>query len=149
MLAAGLAIVALLLVMAGGPVERAGTAPPGVPGVSGTSAARHGGKSRVRKPVVHRMATATISRIDHDWGFVVLDLERGKFAPGNVGYLDRRGENGGLLKVESTLDREAVANIESVESTELAVGDLVLFSPDLVRVSNFNIDFGQVEWFSE
>jgi hypothetical protein len=115
----------------------------------GGTVAGHPAKSHKRKPVAPRNATATIKNINHDWGFVVLSLERGHFAQGNVGYVERRGENGGLLWVESVSEREAVANIESVESKELKVGDFVVFSPDLVQVSNFNIDFGLVEWVSE
>jgi hypothetical protein len=115
----------------------------------GGAVAGHPAKSHKRKPVEPRNATATIKSIDHDWGFVVLSLERGHFAQGNVGYVERRGENGGLLWVESVSEREAVANIDSVDSELLKVGDFVVFSPDLVQVSNFNIDFGLVEWVSE
>ena len=81
--------------------------------------------------------------------FVFLDLERGKFAEGHVGYVDRRGENGGLLRIESMEKRMAVANIEQVESKELEVGDVVVFSPDLVLLPGYAVDLAQVEWVSE
>lgn len=116
---------------------------------SKSTAPRLPAKSHARKPVEHRFGTAMVKHIDHENGLVVLSLERGKFAEGNVGYLERRGENGGLLKLESIVEREAVANIEQVDSTQLVVGDFVMFSPELVQLTNFNIDFAQVEWFSE
>ena len=149
LLAAALLVAAVVIGIMGGRDDGTGPVRAEAVGGSGSSIVRHGGKSHVRKPVEHRIATATISRIDHDWGFVVLSLDRGKFSEGHVGYLERRGENGGVLKIESILDREAVANIEQVESKQLAVGDLVLFSPDLVMLTDYNLDVAQVEWFSE
>ena len=37
----------------------------------------------------------------------------------------------------------------NVASTKLKVGDLVLFPPDLVLLTNYNIDFARAECFSE